>query len=132
VLGGTIEVVLLLLVLRSGRIELVAWVVLFAYASQAVIYLPFLRSNLGIAGKDLIAQLWPLFPSLAGGYFITRLLPASFGETLLTLAIRALFTGLVVAFIHGLCTRFRCFHEASKMIVQNVSRGRLAEGVVGP
>jgi O-antigen/teichoic acid export membrane protein len=131
-LAGTIEVVLILLVLRTGRIELVALAVLFAYTTQAFIYLPFLRSNLGITGKDIMVQLWPIIPALAGGYFVTSLLPTSFGKTMATLAVRALFTTLVVALIHGLCTRFRCFQEASKMILQNFSRGRLAEGVVGP
>ena len=128
-LAGTVEVFLLLLVLKRGRIELVAVAVLFAYITQAAIYLPFLRSRLDINAKDLIAQLWPILPASIGGYLATSLLSASFGETLITLAMRALFTGLVVALIHGVCTRFRCFQEACKMISQNIPRGRLATEV---
>ena len=128
-LAGTVEVFLLLLVLKRGRIELVAVAVLFAYVTQAAIYLPFLRSRLDINAKDLIAQLWPILPASIGGYLATSLLSASFGETLITLAMRSLFTGLVVALIHGVCTRFRCFEEACKMISQNIPRRRLATEV---
>ena len=60
-----------------------------------------------------------MLPALAGGYLVTLLLSASFGETLVTLVARVLFTGSVVALIHGLCTRFRCFQEAGRMILQN-------------
>lgn len=130
-LAGIIEVLLLLLVLRSGKIELVALVVLFAYITQAAIYIPFLRNHLGVNAKDLVTQLWPILPALVGGYLATLLLSASFGDTLITLAFRALFTGLVSALIHGLCTRFRCFQEAGKMILQNIPRGRLAAEAVG-
>jgi hypothetical protein len=44
------------------------------------------------------------------------------GGTLFTLAVRGLFTALVVAVTHGLFSRFRCFHEASGMISQNFAR----------
>ena len=48
-LAGAVELLLLLLVLRTGRIELVAAAVLIAYATQAVIYLPFLRREFSIS-----------------------------------------------------------------------------------
>lgn len=123
-LAGALEVLFLALVLRTGRIELVAAVVLFAYGMQVVVYLPFLRRNLRVGSRDLIAQLWPVIPAMVGGYMITSLLPASFGGTLITLIGRAVFTVVVTALIHGLCTGFRCFQEASGMIVQNLSRVR--------
>jgi O-antigen/teichoic acid export membrane protein len=126
VLAGVVELVLLLLVLRNGKIEFVALVVLFAYTLQAVIYAPFLRNHLEIGAGDLLRQLWPLFPAAIGGYLATSLLPASFGETLPALAARALFTATAVALIHGLCTRFRCFQEASTMVLHSFARKRLA------
>jgi hypothetical protein len=61
---------------------------------------------------------------LLTGYGATLLVPASFGDSLATLAVRALFTALVVALVHGLCTRFRCFQEASGMIFENMARLR--------
>ena len=106
--------------------------VLFAYITQAAVYLPFLRSHLHINAKDLITQLWPILPASIGGYLATSLLSASFGGTLVTLAVRALFTALVVALIHGVCTHFRCFQEAGKLILQNIPRGRLATETVAP
>ena len=123
-LAGAVELLLLLLVLRTGRIELVAAAVLIAYATQAVIYLPYLRREFSISFRDLAAQLWPVIPALVGGCAITSLLPDSLGGTFFTLACRGLFTALVVALIHGLCTRFRCFHEAGGMISQNLARVR--------
>jgi lipopolysaccharide exporter len=130
VLAGVVELVLLLLVLRNGKIEFVALVVLVAYTLQAFIYAPFLRNHLGIGAGDLLRQLWPLFPAALGGYLATSLLPASFGETLPALTARALFTATAVALIHGLCTRFRCFQEASTMVLQNFARKRLAREAV--
>jgi O-antigen/teichoic acid export membrane protein len=123
-LAGAIEISLLLLVLRSGRIEWVAAVVLFAYASQAAVYLPFLRRELGIHAGDIAAQAWPVIPALVGGYAITSLLPASLGTTVFSLAARGVFTGLVAALLHGVCTRFRCFQEASGMIMQQFAHVR--------
>ena len=123
-LAGAVELILLLLVLRTGRIELVAAAVLIAYATQAVIYLPYLRREFSISFRDLAAQLWPVIPALVGGCAITSLLPDSLGGTFFTLACRGLFTALVVALIHGLCTRFRCFQEAGGMISQNLARVR--------
>jgi lipopolysaccharide exporter len=123
-LAGAVELLLLLLVLRTGRIELVAAAVLIAYATQAVIYLPYLRREFSISFGDLAAQLWPVIPALVGGCVITSLLPDSLGGTFFTLACRGLFTALVVALIHGLCTRFRCFQEAGGMISQNLARVR--------
>lgn len=124
VLAGSTEVLLLVLALRTRRIESIALVVLFAYAIQAVVYLPFLRRELGVSLGDIGAQLWPLIPTLAGACLITKLLPHSLGSTLLTLALRASFTALVAAFIHGLLTRFRLFQEATGMIIQSVVRVR--------
>ena len=123
-LAGAVELPLLLLVLRTGRIELVAAAVLIAYATQAIIYLPYLRREFSISFGDLVAQLWPVIPALVGGYAITSLLPDSLGVTILTLACRGLFTALVVALIHGLCTRFRCFQEAGGMISRDLARTR--------
>jgi|CXWL01.1.fsa_nt_gi O-antigen/teichoic acid export membrane protein len=124
ILAGLIEVLLLALVVKSGKIELVAAVVLFAYVTQVVIYIPFLRRHLGIGVRDLATQLWPLIPALLAGYGATLLVPASLGDSLATLAVRALFTALVVACVHGLCTRFRCFQEARGMIFENMDRAR--------
>lgn len=124
ILAGSVEVLLLLLALRTRRIESVAVVVLFAYAIQFIVYLPFLRRKLGVSVGDIAAQLWPLIPALAGAYLMTTLLPHSLGSTLLTLAIRVLFTALVAVFIHGVFTRFRLFQEANGMIMQSLARVR--------
>ena len=124
ILAGSVEVLLLVLALRTRRIESIALVVLLAYAIQAVVYLPFLRRELGVSVGDIGAQLWPLIPTLAGAYLITTFLPHSLGSTLLTLALRASFTALVAAFIHGLLTRFRLLQEATGMIIQSVVRVR--------
>jgi len=123
-LTGPVELLLLLLVLRTGRIELVAAAVLIAYATQAIIYLPYLRREFSISFGDLAGQLWQVIPALVGGYAITSLLPDSLGATFFTLTCRGLFTALVVALIHGLCTRFRCFQEVGGMISQDLARAR--------
>jgi O-antigen/teichoic acid export membrane protein len=123
-LAGAVELVLILLVLRTGRIGLVAAAVLIAYATQAIIYLPYLRREFSVSFGDLVAQLWPVIPSLVGGYAITSLLPDWLGGTFFTLACRGLFTASVVVLIHGLCTGFRCFQEAGGMISQNLARVR--------
>ncbi|MGA2201668.1 MAG: lipopolysaccharide biosynthesis protein [Terriglobales bacterium] len=122
VLAGTVELVLLLLALRSRRIEVVAAAVLVAYASQVVVYLPFLRREFSIGIGDIVAKIWPIIPALLVGWLITSLLPRSFGSTFFTLTIRGLFTASVVALTHGLFSRFRCFHEAGGMISQNFAR----------
>ncbi|MGA8233727.1 MAG: oligosaccharide flippase family protein [Candidatus Acidiferrales bacterium] len=121
-LAGAVELALILLVLRTGRIDLVAGAVLIAYATQAIIYLPYLRREFAINFGDLVAQLWPVVPAMTAGCLITSLLPTSIGGTLLTLAVRGLFTALVVALTHGVFSRFRCFHEAHGMIAQNFAR----------
>src|SRR5262249_51800047 len=123
-LMGVIEVVLIFLALRLGRLELVAAAVLVAYLSAAVVLFPFLRREFGVGIGDLIGQLWPMVPALAGGYAFTSLLPHSLGATFFTLACRGLFTAAVVALIHGICTRFRFFQEAGGMISQNLARVR--------
>jgi PST family polysaccharide transporter len=123
-LSGVIELTLILLVLHTGNLALIAAAVLVAYAAQAFIFVPYLRREFSISFADLVAKLWPMIPALVGGYVITSLLPDWFGGTFLTLACRGLFTASVVALIHGLCTRFRFFHEAGGMISQNLARVR--------
>lgn len=122
--GGAVEIILLLLVLRSGRIESVAAAVLIAYSCAAVSLLPFLRRELSIGFRDIVSQVWPVGPALVVGCIATALLPDSMGTTIITLAGRALITASVVALTHGLCTRFRCFQEAGGMILQNLGRAR--------
>lgn len=116
VLAGALEMSALFLVLRTGRIELVAAVVLLSYMSQAIIYLPVLRTNLGIRARDIAAQAWPVIPAVVAGYVFTSFLPASLGTTVPTLAARGLLTASVTVLVHGLCTQFRCFQEARGVI----------------
>jgi O-antigen/teichoic acid export membrane protein len=123
-LAGAVELALILLVLRTGRIELVAVAVSIAYVSQGIVYVPFVRREFSISFGDLVAQLWPVIPALVGGYAITSLLPDVFEGTIFTLACRGLFTALSVALIHGFCTRFRCFQEAGGMFSQNLAGAR--------
>lgn len=123
---GVVEIVLLLLALRSGRIEMVAAAVLIAYACAGIIFLPFLRRELSIGLPDIVIQIWPVGPALVIGIFVTSLLPASLGGTMIGLVGRGLFTAAVVAMTHGLCTRFRCFHEASRMISPNLARIKMS------
>lgn len=124
-LAGAVELLLILLVLRTGRIELIAAAVLVAYASQSIVLLPYLRRDFSIGIVDIVAQIWPAGPALVLGCTVTAFLPASLGNTIITLAARALITATVVALTHGLCTRFRCFHEAGGMISQNFARVRI-------
>jgi hypothetical protein len=123
-LVGAAELLLILLVLRTGRIELIAAAVLIAYFAQAIVLLPYVRRELSIGFGDFFGLLWPLIPAMVGGYAFTSLLPSSFGRTIFTLGCRGLLTAIVVALIHGLCTRFRCFLEAGGMISQNLARVR--------
>jgi O-antigen/teichoic acid export membrane protein len=123
-LGGAVELALILLALRSGRIELIAAAVLVAYMSAAIVLLPFLRREFSIGIGDIAAQIWPVAPSVVVGCLVTSFLPASFGNTAVTLAVRGLFTASVVALTHGLCTRFRCFHEAAELVLHNFARAR--------
>ncbi len=95
---------LILLVLRTGRIELVAVAVLISYASASIALLPFLRRELSVGILDILAQIWPAGPALIVGYIITSLLPDSLGGTIITLAARVLITASIVALTHGLCT----------------------------
>jgi len=101
---------------------MVACAVLIAYISQAIVYLPALRNNFSVDLGSIVARLWPIVPSLLAGWWITTLLPNSFGATFFTLGIRLLFTASVVALVHGLFSRFRCFIEMRGMIWQNVAR----------
>ena len=123
-LAGIVEVVLILSVLRFGRIDLVAGSVLIAYATQAMVYLPYVRRSMGITAGEMGGLLWPLIPAIVGGYAFTQLIPDSLGGTIVTLAGRGVFTMLVTALIHGLCTRFRCLQEARGMVLQNFARLR--------
>jgi lipopolysaccharide exporter len=115
-LVGAVEVILLLLALRSGRIEIVATAVFIAYACSAIGFLPFLRREMSIRIPDIVTRIWPAAPALIMGILVTSLLPASLGNTMVGLAARGLFTASVVGLSHGLCTRFRCFHEMRGMI----------------
>jgi PST family polysaccharide transporter len=121
-LAGALELVLLVLALRSGRIEMVAAAVLIAYASQAMVYLPSLRREFSVGFQDVIAKIWPVLPALGAAWMTTLLLPSSFGSTFFGLGIRGLFTAAIVALTHGLFSRFRCFHEAGGMISKNLTR----------
>lgn len=121
---GIAEVLLLLLALRSGRIEIVAVAVLVAYTCAAFILLPFLRRELSIEIGDIVAQIWPVGPALIMGYLVTSLLPPSLGYNITTLACRGVVTASVVVLTHGICTRFRCFHEAGSMISPSLARIR--------
>jgi lipopolysaccharide exporter len=121
-LAGAVELALLLLALRSGRVEMVAGAVLIAYLTQAAVYLPFLRREFLVDPKDIIAKIWPAIPAFGMGWLLTALLPSSFGATFITLGIRCLFTASVVGLTHGLLNRFRCFQEVGGMISQNFAR----------
>jgi O-antigen/teichoic acid export membrane protein len=121
---GVVEILLLILGLRSGRIAWIAVAVLAAYACAAFTLLPYLRREFSIGAKDLIAQAWPVVPAALVGYMVTSFLPASFGTTIITLATRGLVTASTVALTHGLCTKFRCFHEAGGMISKSFSELR--------
>lgn len=124
-LMGAVEVLSLLLALRSGRIEMVAVAVLAAYACAGFVLMPFLRREFSIVIWDIWARLWPAVPALVVGYVVTSFLPDSFGTTITTLAGRGLITASAVGLTHGICTRFRCFHEAGGMISQNLARVRV-------
>jgi PST family polysaccharide transporter len=121
---GVVEIVLLLIALRSGRIETVAAAVLLAYICAAVIFLPFLRRELSVGIQDIASQIWPLAPALAMGFLMTSFLPVSLGSTMTGLVGRGLLTALVILFTHGLFTSFRCFHEARGMIWPTLARVR--------
>ena len=121
-LAGMFELGLLLIAIRLRRIELVAGAVLIAYLSQAVVYLPFLRGEFAVGLGDIVAKIWPIIPALGAGWLAAFLLPYWFGNTLLTLGVRGLFTATVIALTHGLFSRFRCFQEARGMIAQSFAR----------
>ena len=122
VVGGAVELLLILLALRSGRIELVAAAVVVSYVSAVIVLIPFLRREFSIGLGDITAQIWPVGLALIVGCLVASLLPASMGSTIVTLAGRGLITALGAALTHGLCTRFRCFHEAGGMISQSLAR----------
>jgi O-antigen/teichoic acid export membrane protein len=119
---GLVEILLLLLALRSRRIEIVASAVLLAYVCATAVFLPFLRRELSVGISDILNQIWPVGPALVMGILVTSFLPASMGATIMGLAGRGMLTASVVVLTHGLCTRFRCFHEARGMIWPNLAR----------
>lgn len=123
-LVGVVEVALLLLAIRSGKIEVVAAGVLVAYCFSAIVFLSYLRREFSIGLSDIVAQIWPVAPALVVGATVTALLPTSLGITVLGLLERGVITVLVVGLTHGLCTRFRCFQEARGMILPNLTRSR--------
>ncbi len=116
IVGSSAEILLLLLALRSGRLEFVATAVLIAYLIQTAILLPYLRLEFSISFGDFAAKAWPMIPAMVMGVVITRLLPATYGQTLFELAMRVIFTATVVALTHGLFNGFRCFREAGSLI----------------
>jgi teichuronic acid exporter len=122
--AGVVEILLLLLALRLGRIEMVAAAVLVSYVAAAIVFLRFLRRELSIGIPDIVSQIWPVAPALATGILVTSFLPASLGSTMIGLAGRGLVTALAVVLSHGLFTRFRCFQEARGMILPNLARIR--------
>jgi hypothetical protein len=83
-----------------------------------------LRRELSIGIGDIVARIWPVGPALVVGSIVTTFLPVALGINLFTLFVRGLLTASVVVLTHGLCTRFRCFHEAGGMISQNLARVR--------
>jgi hypothetical protein len=101
---------------------MVAAAVLIAYALQITVYLPFLRREFSISVGDIIDKVWPIVPALGAGWIVASGLPGSFGASFFSLAIRGLLTAAVVALIHGLFSRFRCFVEVVGMISQNFPR----------
>lgn len=122
-LGGAVELLLLLLALRTRRIEMVAAAVLVAYVCAAAAVLPFLRREFLVGIRDIVTQIWPIGPALVVGFVVTSLLPASLGSAIFTLVARASIVASAVALTHGLCSRFRCFQEAGGMIL-NLARDR--------
>jgi O-antigen/teichoic acid export membrane protein len=122
--GGAVELSLLLLALRTGRIDMVAAAVLVAYFCAAAALLPFLRREFFVGIHDIVAQIWPVAPALVMGVVVTSLLPASLGSGIFALVARTSVTASAVALTHGLCTGFRCFQEAGAMILQNLARAR--------
>jgi PST family polysaccharide transporter len=121
-LCGTLQIALLLPALYSRKIEWVALAVLVSYATQAFIYLPYLRRELSVTLTDLVKQLWPVAPALLAGWGAAHVLFNAKSGSLFNLAYRGLFTALVVALTHGLCTGFRCFREAQELISLKLNR----------
>ncbi len=122
---GAVEVLLLLLALRSGRIEWIAAAVLAAYACAAIVLMPFLRREFSIEPWDVAGRIWPVIPALSMSWIAASLLASSFGNTLFSLATRGLFTACVAAVTHGLFSRFRCFEEVGGMLSQSFARARV-------
>jgi O-antigen/teichoic acid export membrane protein len=122
ILAGAVEIALLVLALRAGRIDLVAVAVLVAYLTQAAVFVPYLRREFSIGLRELISKVWPVAPAMAIGALVTSLLPAQYGSTFVALAMRGLFTASVVALTHGLFSGFRCFHETRELIAPHYRR----------
>jgi len=122
ILAGAIEIGLLLIALRTRKIELVAVAVLVAYLTQSAVFLPYLRREFSITVRELVYKVWPVLPAAAAGTFATSLLPIGYGKTYFGLVLRVVFTASVAAITHGLCSRFSCFHEARELITPHFRR----------
>lgn len=121
ILCGCVQVLLLLGALHTKKIELVAGAILVAYASQGLLYFPYLRRDLGITLTDLARQLWPLGPAMAAGWGLTHAAFHNAGGSIFVLAGRGVFTVTIVALTHGALTKFRCFREAAELISQRLA-----------
>jgi len=126
VLAGVIQVALLVPALWTGKIEWVALVVLVAYASQALVYVPALRREFAITLVDVLKQLWPVAPAMLAGWGVTHLLLDSTRGSLFTLVGRLLFTAVVTALAHGIFSGFRCFRETRELLFQKFT-GKLSK-----
>lgn len=122
-LCGGLQILLLVLALPTKKIEWIAVSVTVAYASQALIYVPFLRRELGVTLPDLIRQLWPIIPAALVGWAFTYELFTTTEGNIVTLALRGIFTAVVVAAVHGALTGFRCFQEAVELVFQKFKNG---------
>ncbi len=120
--AGIVEIGLLALALRTGKIEMVAVAVTIAYSSQLTVYLPFLRKDFSVGLVDIFAKIWPVIPAFGAGWLVAAFLPSSLGGSIFTLAIRGLVTAAAIALTHGIFSKFRCFHEAGGMISQAFAR----------
>lgn len=121
-LAGAIEIALLVLALRTGRISLVATAVLVAYLTQAAVFVPYLRREFSIGLRELVSKVWPVVPAMVVGGFATSLLPTEYGSTFWGLAARGILTASVVAITHGLFSGFRCFQEVWELLAPHYRR----------
>jgi O-antigen/teichoic acid export membrane protein len=123
-----VQGILVTVALHLGRIEWVAIAVLIAYASQAFIYVPFLRREFGIATADLVKRFGPIIPAALAGYFATIAIFPTSAHSLFVLGFRLVFTAAVCAAVHGLVTGFRCFRETKDLLSMKLFAGGRAVG----